>query len=89
MHDVYMRAPNAFHDASIVLSDERFQEHVFVYAFRENTYLVTRQGIPHLAVIFAVRMLSERQVACYPDHVELAGTLPRRVVLGRPDVDMR
>jgi hypothetical protein len=30
----------------------------------------------------AVRMLSVRHVACYPDHVELAGTPPWRVVLG-------
>jgi hypothetical protein len=34
------------------------------------------------AVSFAVRMLSERHVGCYPDHVELAGTKPSRVVLG-------
>ncbi len=31
---------------------------------------------------FAVRMLSVRHVACNPDNVELAGTLPGRVVLG-------
>jgi hypothetical protein len=52
-----------------------------VYAFRENTYLVTRQGIPHLAVIFAVRMLSESYVACYPDHASVGGdTLGERGV---------
>ncbi len=27
-------------------------------------------------------MLSEKYVRCYPDHVELAGTSPGRVVLG-------
>jgi hypothetical protein len=69
MHDVYKREPHAFHYTSMVSSDERFQEHVFVYAFRQNTYLDTRKGIPHLAVIFAVRILSERHVACHPDHV--------------------
>jgi hypothetical protein len=35
-----------------------------------------------IAVSLAVRMLSERHVACYPDNVELAGTLSGCVVLG-------